>query len=123
MKGKVGKGSEQTFVQTADGLRSSRGFIVRILDRYSLRYTNDNRSIVLSAEGNYIDGKVHLLIDIEQGKIQWESPHDKEPVTKEWKERLKDDLRTAYEHQGYIVEIDPELAQFGVGRDGKPIPE
>ena len=102
----------RTFKEIAGGIKSSSGFAIKHLDRHFIEYTIADKAVVVPREGITIKGKHHVLLDIRQVELKWNKPIVKR-LSEEEIESLTKDLKEAYEALGSIVEIDPELTQFG----------
>jgi hypothetical protein len=83
-------------------ITSDAGFSVEVLGRTGLRYTENDRSASVDSEVLATPGAMALY----QGSIKkWDSPHEAVALNDSDRERIVENIRSAFASQGYKLEV------------------
>ena len=83
-------------------IESDSGFSVEVLGRTGMRYVEGERSMFVDSEVLAKPGAMALWAETIKG---WDPPHDAEAVGPDDRSRIVDNIRRAFESQGYELQV------------------
>ena len=83
---------------------SSDGFSLQIVFPYRFIYKEARHEMFIFVEP--LAGNNPFAIYLES-MSHWQPPHDSEPITKEERMRIIENIRSVFRHQGYEIDVEP----------------
>ena len=83
-------------------IESDSGFSVEVLGRTGMRYVEGERSMFVDSEVLAKPGAMALWAETIRG---WDPPHDAEVLGPDDRSRILENIRRAFESQGYELQV------------------
>jgi hypothetical protein len=84
-------------------IESDSGYSIEVLGRDGMRYTEDGRTMFLDSEVLATPASIAMH---PASVKRWDAPHDAVVVDATERERIIDNIRQAFESQGYRLVVD-----------------
>ena len=92
------------FIPRVNVIESDEGFIVEVLGRVGVRYTEGTRTMFVDSEVLAPNSPSGLVVY--QSSIKgWDAPHDAEAFGGQARERVLDNIRRAFRFRGLEIEV------------------
>jgi hypothetical protein len=82
--------------------QSNAGFSIEVLGRTGMNYIEGDRTMRIDSE---VLAKPGAMAIWSRSIRHWEPPHDTQPVTDEDRRRVVENIRLAFESQGYELQV------------------
>jgi len=86
-------------------IKSSAGFMVRVLGRTGMRYMEGGRSVWVDSEVLARPGAIAMFKDSMKA---WEQPNDSAEFTGADRDRIANNIKRAFDACGYDLEVQPD---------------